>query len=212
MEWVVQKARWKGEKLKPFFGFRFWTWNYKQRISEAKPKIDVRIQTPFWLQKLVQAVQFFFCFYIPVTGSHVCVDSMSSEHAMKTAQLQLVLLGTILQWPTGTSIAVVGRGWLFWALLAGKEVLKGVRLFHPVFFSRLAQPGDETFLFCGGFCAFVFFVFLVFAVLFWFCFGVHLSHSQLLHTKAVESFKSQWKGTRLLQDLCLGPPSLFTSL
>ena len=31
----------------------------------------------------------------------------------------------------------------------------GVRLFHPHSFSRLAQPGDETFLFCGGFGCFV---------------------------------------------------------
>ena len=40
-------------------------------------------------------------------------------------------------------------------------------------------------------------------MLFWFCFCVLLSHSQLLHTKAVESFKSHWKGTGL-------PPGLMS--
>ena len=42
---------------------------------------------------------------------------------------------------------------------------------------------------------------VLFGVLFWFCFCVLLSHSQLLHTKAVESFKSQWKGTGLTPGL-----------
>ena len=56
-------------------------------------------------------------------------------------------------------------GWLFWALLAGEEVLKGVRLFHPFFFSRLAQPGDETILFCGGFWVGLFCVLFGFVVL-----------------------------------------------
>ena len=56
-------------------------------------------------------------------------------------------------------------GWLFWALLAGEAVLKGVRLFHPLFFSRLAQPGDETFLFCGCFWVGLFCVLFGFVVL-----------------------------------------------
>ena len=59
----------------------------------------------------------------------------------------------------------------------------------------------------------VVFVFLVFVVLFWFCFGVHLSHFQLLHTKAVESFKSQWKGTGLpLGLMSWSSKSLYVSL
>ena len=124
-----------------------------------------------------------------------------------TAKLQLVLLGTIWQWPTGTLISVVGRRMIIWALLAGKEVLKGVRLFHPLFFSRLAQPGDETFLFRGGFCRVCFWFCLV-----WFCCWFLIVSFPFLHTKAVESFKSQWKGTGLLRDLCLGAPSIFTSL
>ena len=67
------------------------------------------------------------------------------------------LLGHWFLWLVG--------GWLFWALLAGEEVLKGVRLFHPLFFSRLAQPGDETFLFCGGFWVGLFCVLFGFVVL-----------------------------------------------
>ena len=42
---------------------------------------------------------------------------------------------------------------------------------------------------------------------------VHLSHSQLLHTKAVESFKSQWKGTGLTPGLMSwSSKSLYVSL
>ena len=83
-------------------------------------------------------------------------------------------------------------------LLTGEEVLKGVRQFHPLFFSRLAQPNDETFLFvvvfgwvCCWFCL---------VVLLWFCFWFLIVSFPFLHTKAVESFKSQWN---LLQR-CLG--------
>ena len=53
-----------------------------------------------------------------------------------TAKLKLVLLvGTTWQWPT------------------------------PLFFSRLAQPGDETFLFCGGLWVGLFCVLFGFVVL-----------------------------------------------
>ena len=78
-------------------------------------------------------------------------------------------------------------------------------------FSLVAQPGDETFLLCGGFWVGLFLV--LFAVLFWFCFCVLLSHSQLLHTKAVESFKSQWKGIGLTPGLMSwSSKSLYVSL
>ena len=88
---------------------------------------------------------------------------------------------------------------MFWALLAGEEVLKGVRLFHPLFFSRLAQPGDETFLFCGGLWVGLFCVLFGFVVLVLFLFRI--VSFPFLHTKAVESFKSQWKGTGLTPGL-----------
>ena len=81
----------------------------------------------------------------------------------------------------------------------------------PLLFSLVAQPGDETFLLCGGFWVGLFLV--LFAVLFWFCFCVLLSHSQFLHTKAVESFKSQWKGTGLTPGLMSwSSKSLYVSL
>ena len=57
---------------------------------------------------------------------------------------------------------------------------------------RLALPGDETFLFCGGWWVFVWwlgFVFL-FVLLFWVRFCFQIVSFPPLHTKAVEIFRS----------------------
>ena len=86
---------------------------------------------------------------------------------------------------------------------------EGVRLFHPLFSSRLAQPGDEIFLFYGGFWVGLFcglFGFVGFCFVFWFW----IVSFPFLHTKAVESFKSQWKDTGLTPGL-VGAPSVFTT-
>ena len=83
----------------------------------------------------------------------------------------------------------------------------GVRLFHPYFFSLLAQPGDETFLFCGGF-AFGF----VWLCCFGFVFGFNCL-IRLFFTQKLWSLSSlSGRALDLLRDLCLGTPSIFTSL
>ena len=91
---------------------------------------------------------------------------------------------------------------ILWALFAGEEELKRVRLSHHSF----ALPRwNEIFgwlvlvVGCGGSC----FVWLVvccwLAVLVLFLFGCfsEISHPRLLHTKVVALFLSQWKGTGL---------------
>ena len=50
-----------------------------------------------------------------------------------TAQLQLVLLGTILQWPTGTLLSVVGRRMINLGTTGWRRSTDGRRLFHPTF-------------------------------------------------------------------------------
>ena len=58
--------------------------------------------------------------------------TMTTRHASFTAKLQLVLLGTIWQWPTGTSISVVGRNYFghYWL---EKKYWRALDCFTPSF-------------------------------------------------------------------------------
>ena len=86
----------------------------------------------------------------------------------------------------------------------------GVRLSHPLFFLSLALPGDETFLFCGGWWVFVWWLVLCFCLCC--CFGsvfcFKLSHSLLFTQKLWRFSGLSERALDLLLGLCLGVPSI----
>ena len=81
---------------------------------------------------------------------------------------------------------------------------------HPLFFLSLALPGDETFLFCGGWWVFVWWLVLCFCLCC--CFGsffcFKLSHSLLFTQKLWRFSGLSERALDLLLGLCLGVPSI----
>ena len=84
------------------------------------------------------------------------------------------------------------------------------KLSHPLFFLSLALPGDETFLFCGGWWVFVWWLVLCFCLCC--CFGsvfcFKLSHSLLFTQKLWRFSGLSERALDLLLGLCLGVPSV----
>ena len=123
-------------------------------------------------------------------GSYLCwkatPDTVWTGSLRWWHRCYLALLDTGLQWLW--FLYLVG-GWLLWALLAGEEVLKGVRLSHPCF--ALPWGWDFSFLWwlVGVFVWWLVFVFCL-GLLFWFCFCFRIVSFPSLHTKAVEFFRS----------------------
>ena len=178
----------------------------RQGVSPGAPNapLNVALYVDYMSSMSVWTASILWSFP-PPGGVEIPGPRLNDEYGMQSMsgglpnrhRYYLALLDTGLQWLW--SLYLVG-GWLLWALLAGEEVLKGVRLSHPCF--ALPWGWDFSFLcwLVGVFCLVVCFVFCL-GLLFWFCFWFRIVSFPSLHTKAVEFFRSQWKGTGLIPGL-----------